>query len=64
MGWRFSWEQLRINRKVKFTVEQIKTYQRRGEGGLNYIFYKDEAYDALFQRIFDTYVPGELLQIA
>lgn len=59
LGWRFSWEQLRINRKVKFTVEQIKKYQQRGVGGLNYIFYKDSFYDDFFALLFDNYVPGE-----
>jgi FkbM family methyltransferase len=62
LGWRFSWDQLRINRRVKFTIEQIKSYQERGVGGLNYIFYKDEFYDSLFSRLFDTYTPGEPLQ--
>ncbi|GAA4764099.1 FkbM family methyltransferase [Novosphingobium ginsenosidimutans] len=58
MGWRFSWDQLRINRKVKFTVEQIKDYQARGVGGLNYIFYRDARYDAYFKALFERYVPG------
>lgn len=62
LGWRFSWEQLRINRKVKFTVEQIKNYQERGVGGLNYIFYKDEFYDRFFAALFDSYTPGEPLE--
>lgn len=61
LGWRFSWEQLRINRKVKFTVDQIKSYQERGVGGLNYIFYKDEFYDRFFSELFDAYTPGEPL---
>src|SRR5688572_19465210 len=32
MGWRFSWEQLRTHRAVKFTVADIEKYQRKGEG--------------------------------
>lgn len=59
LGWRFSWEQLRIHRAVKFSVEDIKGYQQRGEGGLNYIFYKDEFYDDYFGRMFASYTPGE-----
>ncbi|QUT04366.1 FkbM family methyltransferase [Sphingobium phenoxybenzoativorans] len=58
LGWRFSWDQLRVNRKVKFTVEQIEAYQRRRIGGLNYIFYKDDYYDRLFSDIFKAYSPG------
>ncbi len=59
LGWRFSWQQLRINRTVKFTVDQIKRYQERGVGGLNYIFYKDNFYDRFFEQMFDSYIPGE-----
>lgn len=61
LGWRFSWQQLRIHRSVKFTVDDIKGYQRRGEGGLNYIFYKDSFYDDYFARMFENYTPGELI---
>lgn len=61
LGWRFSWEQLRINRRVKFTVDQIKRYQERGVGGLNYIFYKDAFYDRFFAELFESYIPGEPL---
>jgi len=64
LGWRYSWEQLRTNRSVKFTVDQIRDYQKRGVGGLNYIFYKDDFYDAFFARLFDRYVPGEPIDAA
>ena len=63
LGWRYSWEQLRINRAVKFTVEKIKKYQQRGVGGLNYIFYKDAFYDEFFARLFDAYTPGEPIDV-
>ena len=59
LGWRYSWEQLRTHRSLKFTVEQIRDYQKRGVGGLNYIFYKDSFYDELFSQILETYTPGE-----
>jgi len=64
LGWQFSWEQLRTHRSLKFTVDQIRDYQRRGVGGLNYIFYKDSAYGELFAEIFETYTPGEPIDIA
>lgn len=63
LGWRYSWEQLRTNRTVKFTVEKIKKYQQRGVGGLNYIFYKDAFYDRFFAELFDSYMPGEPLDV-
>jgi FkbM family methyltransferase len=64
LGWRYSWNQLRINREVKFSVEKIKSYQQRGIGGLNYIFYKDDFYDGFFERLFDAYTPGETLDVS
>jgi FkbM family methyltransferase len=63
MGWRFSWEQLRMNRKVKFTVEKIKSYQEHGVGGLNYIFYKEARYDWMFAEAFARYTPGEAIDL-
>ena len=63
LGWRYSWAQLRTNRKVKFTVEKIKKYQTQGVGGLNYIFYKDDFYDQFFSTMFDSYTPGEPLDV-
>jgi FkbM family methyltransferase len=63
LGWRYSWEQLRINRTVKFTVEKIRKYQERGVGGLNYIFYKDPFYDRFFASLFESYTPGEPLDV-
>jgi len=62
LGWRFSWEQLRIHRAVKFTVADIEGYQRRGEGGLNYIFYKADFYDGYFAQMFEDYTPGERIE--
>jgi hypothetical protein len=64
LGWRYSWQQLRINREVKFTVEKIKSYQERGVGGLNYIFYRDPKYDEIFARLFDAYTPGQPLDVS
>jgi len=63
LGWRYSWEQLRIHRTVKFTVEKIRKYQERGVGGLNYIFYKDPFYDRFFASLFESYTPGEPLDV-
>ena len=62
LGWRYSWEQLRTHRRVRFTEEQIKSYQERGQGGLNYIFYRDDFYDDYFRRIFESYTPGERIE--
>jgi FkbM family methyltransferase len=64
LGWRYSWEQLRAHRSLKFTVEQIEDYQKRGVGGLNYIFYKDAFYDDFFARLFETYTPGKPIDVS
>jgi len=56
-GWRFSMDQLRTNRKVIFTKEQIERMRKNGEGGFNYIFYRDEKYDRLFREFLDGFVP-------
>jgi hypothetical protein len=42
-------------------ADKIKEYQRKGAGGLNYILYRDPAYDLYFSELFETYVPGEAL---
>jgi FkbM family methyltransferase len=56
-GWRYSMDQLRANRKVIFTVEQIERMRRAGEGGFNYIFYRGGEYDALFRQFLASFVP-------
>jgi FkbM family methyltransferase len=63
MGWRFSWDQLRMHRKVKFSVDKIKFYQAGGVGGLNYIFYRDPRYDRMFERAFEAYTPSEAIDL-
>jgi FkbM family methyltransferase len=63
LGWRYSWDQLRMHRKVKFEIEKIKSYQERGVGGLNYIFYKDAQFDRIFKKAFETYTPGEPIDL-
>lgn len=56
-GWKISLDQLRTNRKTIFTEEQIQNLRKTGKGGLNYIFYRDDAYARLFADFLDGYVP-------
>lgn len=63
LGWRYSWDQLRMHRKVKFSIEKIRSYQKSGEGGLNYIFYKDAKFDHVFKIAYDRYIPGEAINL-
>ncbi len=56
-GWRYSVDQLRTNRKVIFTPEQIAQFQRDGLNGFNYVFFRDDAYEDLFRNFLSTYTP-------
>ena len=56
-GWKYSWDQLRCHRQHMFTVDQIKGYQERRQGGLNYIFYRDDKYTRFFSKFLATYKP-------
>lgn len=63
LGWRYSWYQLRMNRKARLTEEQVRSFQERGVGGFNYIFYRDERLDSAFERAFHRYSPGETIDL-
>jgi len=56
-GWKTSTDQLRTNRKIIFELAQIEAMRRTGKGGLNYLFFKDDAYADLFSEFLDGYVP-------
>jgi hypothetical protein len=56
-GWRYSTDQLRANRKVIFTVEQVQRMRETGKGGFNYIFFRDDKYAELYRQFLATYVP-------
>lgn len=62
LGWRYSWDQLRTHRRVVFRIDQIEDYQKRGVGGLNYVFYKDDFYDHYFAELVAAHVPGQPLE--
>jgi FkbM family methyltransferase len=49
MGWRYSWAQLRTNRKKILTAEYIERSRRNHRGGFNYIFFRDDRYENLFE---------------
>jgi FkbM family methyltransferase len=55
-GWRYSMEQLRTNRKLVFTEQQIETMRRKGDGGFNYVFFRDERYAQMFRSFLEGYV--------
>lgn len=56
-GWRYSIDQLRTNRKVIFTPEQVARMRQEGTGGFNYIFFRDDKYARLFEEFLKGYVP-------
>lgn len=57
LGWRTSMDQLRTNRKVILTADQVERMRRVRSGGFNYIFFRDVAYDELFSAFLSTYEP-------
>ncbi len=57
IGWRYSIDQLRTNRKTIFSEQQVKAMRSEGKGGFNYIFYRDEKYDRLFEDFLSDYEP-------
>jgi FkbM family methyltransferase len=54
-GWRYSTDQLRTNRKVVFTEEQIANMRKRKQGGFNYIFFRDDRYAVMFKKFLERY---------
>jgi len=63
MGWRFSWDQLRTNRKKILTVEYIQKIRRQHFGGFNYIFFRDDRYEKLFEDYLSGFEPPWSLKI-
>ena len=57
MGWKFSWAQLRTNRKKILTVEYIQKIRRQHFGGFNYIFFRDDQYEKLFEDYLSRFEP-------
>jgi FkbM family methyltransferase len=58
MGWLYSPDQVRLNQHAIFPFEKIESLKRRGKGGANYIFFRDEAfYMSFFRRFAETFVP-------
>lgn len=58
MGWRFSKDQVRLNQHAIVPYEQIEDQMRRGKGGANFIFYRDEDfYGSFFSRFAESFVP-------
>ena len=56
-GWTYSVAQLRTNRKVIFSEDQINNMRHKGLGGFNYIFFKDSKYETIFSNFLDVYTP-------
>lgn len=54
-GWNYSIDQLRANRKVIFSEEQITAMRNRGEGGLNYVFFRDDKYAQMYAEFLRNY---------
>lgn len=56
-GWRYSYDQLIANRQMIMRKERVDELRKIKKDGFNFIFYKDEAYDALFRDFLAAYEP-------
>jgi FkbM family methyltransferase len=57
VGWRWSLDQLRTNRKAVLSPETIEKIRAEKWGGFNYIFFRDERYAKLFADFLAHYEP-------
>ena len=56
-GWKYSIDQLRVNRAMIMRGERVRELREIGKDGFNYIFYRDDAYADMFTDFLDKYEP-------
>lgn len=57
LGWRYSVDQLRVNRAMIMRAERVRELREIGKDGFNYIFYRDDAYADMFRDFVEKYEP-------
>jgi FkbM family methyltransferase len=63
-GWKVSDHQLRINQHEYMAEGRIDSLMRKGKGGANFIFFKDDSYLAYFEEFARTFVPPHPLRVS
>jgi len=56
-GWKFSKDQVRMNRHEILPFETVQERMKTKLGGQNFIFYKDDFYTDFFERFISDFVP-------
>lgn len=57
LGYRYSWDQLRTNRRMIMSRESIERLRREKRDGMNFIFFRDDRYARLFEDFLRGYTP-------
>jgi FkbM family methyltransferase len=57
MGWKFSYDQMRVNQHEAISEQEVKGRIARRAGGQNIIYFKDDAYFDIFRRYAENFVP-------
>ena len=55
LGWKFSYDQVCLNREGWMTPDQWEDMRKKKSGGSNIIFYKDAAYDQWWKETMEPY---------
>lgn len=57
LGWKFSYDQMRVNQHEAMTEQDVKDRIARGIGGQNVIYFRDDSYADLFRSYAANFVP-------
>jgi FkbM family methyltransferase len=63
-GWKVSDHQLRINQHEYMADGRIEALMKKGKGGANFIFFKDDSYFDYFEEFARTFVPPHPLRVS
>jgi len=62
MGWKFSYDQMRVNQHEAMSEQDVRDRIQRGAGGQNIIYFKDETYFDYFRQYAERFVPPNPLK--
>lgn len=57
LGWKFSFDQMRLNQHEAMSEQRVRDRIANGIGGQNIIYFKDESYFDIFRSYAETFVP-------
>jgi FkbM family methyltransferase len=56
MGWKFSYDQMRVNQHEAISEQDVKDRIARGAGGQNIVYFKDDRYFDIFRHYAENFV--------